>query len=62
MNEGNKQSIQSVQSGEGMMETDQSQAVRVEMPSEEQDNKMDDSMDVEQDVCFFFKEILKQST
>ena len=33
------------------METDQS-AVRVEMPSEEQDNKMDDSMDVEQDVCF----------
>jgi len=50
LNEGNKQSIQSVQSGEGMMETDQSQAVRVEMPSEEQDDKMDDSMDVEQDM------------
>ena len=50
LNEGNKQSIQSVQSGDSMMETEQS-AVRVEMPSEEQDD-MDDSMDVEQDVCF----------
>ena len=39
-----------------MMETDQS-AVRVEMPSEELDNEMDDSMDVEQDVCFFFVKI-----
>ena len=39
------------------METDQS-AVRVEMPSEEQDNKMDDSMDVEQDVCFVKKNMI----
>ena len=44
-----------------MMETDQSQAVRVEMPSEEQDNAMDDSMDVEQDVCFVFQRNFEQS-